>query len=252
MKKGDGIKKRTVVITGATRGIGRAIARRLVSEKELHTVLIYRSADPTAEELKEEFSYKADDLMIRKADISDRIAINTIFDEVYERYKSLDILINNAGITEDAAFVTLSTSILQRILHTNLVGSMTVTFEALPFLLKTASPRIINMSSLAALTGKEGQSAYALTKGGLIGFTKWLVRRYGAAGLVVNTIAPGFIGTDMVKDLSPKSYSHILQGTPLKRIGEPDEVAEVVAFLASTKSNYLNSNTIRIDGGYHR
>ena len=244
--------KRTIILTGATRGIGKAIAKRLCKESNLQFVLIYRSDDATAALLSQELADRASDIMFRKCDITDKHEVRETLRAAIDKYKSLDVLINNAGITEDAGFVTMPLVTMKRVVHTNLIGSMVVSFEALPFLLKGTDPSIINISSLAAVNGKEGQSAYSLSKGGLIGFTKWLVVRYSPKGLVVNTVAPGFIGTDMVKDLPPKTYNHILEGTPLKRIGDADEVAELVAFLANTSCRYLNSNTIRTDGGFHR
>jgi 3-oxoacyl-[acyl-carrier protein] reductase len=169
---------------------------------------------------------------------------------VVSHFGGLDGLVNNAGLTDDCAFLTMESERYRRVMDTNLFGTIGVTSAALPYLLKSSEPAIVILSSLGGVVGKEGQVAYATTKGALIGFTQWLGRCYGPRGLKVNAVAPGFIRTDMVSGLSPGMYRHIVEGTALQRMGEPEEVAAAVAFLL--RPGYMQATTLRVDGGFNR
>lgn len=244
--------EKTIMVTGATRGIGKAIAMRLAREDGVRLVLVSRSG---LTELKSEFdALHPNGLtpLYLSCDIADAGSISDLVAVIERDLGGLDVLVNNAGMTIDGAFTLLAQQDFQRVMKTNLTGTMRLTLGMLPSLLKSASPTVINISSLAAVSGKEGQGAYSASKGGIIGFSKLLAGCFGNRRLVVNSIAPGFIRTAMVDGLAPESYAHILEGTPLPRMGEVAEVADLCAFLATTACRYLNSTTLKLDGGFHR
>ncbi|OGQ58017.1 MAG: 3-ketoacyl-ACP synthase [Deltaproteobacteria bacterium RIFCSPLOWO2_02_FULL_53_8] len=240
---------KTLLITGGTRGIGRAVAMRLA--RDGHRLAVsYRNDARAAEETAAELSRLGVDNRIYQADLSDPVQAGALPGRVFADFGGLDGLVNNAGMTDDAAFLALESERYQRVLNTNLFGTMRLTSAALPYLLKSRNASIVILSSLGGIAGKEGQVAYATSKGALIGFTQWLGRKYGPLGISVNAVAPGFIQTDMVSGLKHKMFDHIIEGTALQRMGEADEVADAVAFLLSP--GYIHATTLRVDGGFNR
>lgn len=242
----------TVLVTGASRGIGKAIARRLLAEAGVRLLLVSRGG---LDELRREFAAlpaAGPQPLYLPADISSAADAEALAAAIDAHGGQLDVLINNAGGTVDGAFTLLPDEAIESVLRTNLLGTMRLTLRLMPALLRSSRPTVINMSSLAAVSGKEGQAAYSASKGGLIGFARLLAGTLGRRGLVVNTLAPGFIRTQMVDGLAPETYAHILEGTPLARMGEVEEVAELCAFLATTPCRYLNATTLKLDGGFHR
>lgn len=246
------IEGRTVMVTGATRGIGKAIALRLARENGVRLLLVSRSGLAGLQSELDALHATALPPLYLACDIADAASVASLVNAVEHELGTLDVLINNAGSTVDGAFTLLTPQAVESVVQTNLIGTMRLTLSLLPALLKSTSPTVINMSSLAAVSGKEGQGAYSASKGGLIGFSHLLAGCLGSRQLVVNSIAPGFIRTEMVDGLAPDSYTHILEGTPLGRMGEVTEVADLCAFLATTPCRYLNSTTLRLDGGFHR
>jgi len=252
MTKAESSRPRAVLITGPTRGIGKAICMRLAADPAIQLVLVARKG---LGELVEELANCNPGMPMPLAiecDIADAAQIRRAVESLGEQLGHLDVLVNNAGITLDGAFTLLAEDDIARVIRTNLVGTMRLTLGLLPLLLAGRQPTVINMSSLAAVSGKEGQGSYSASKGGLIGFSMLLAGCLGERQLVVNTIAPAFIRTEMVTGLAESTYAHILEGTPLARMGEADEVAELCHFLARTSCRYLNSTTLRLDGGFHR
>ncbi len=240
---------RTVLVTGATRGIGLAVARRLAQAGH-QLALHYRGDESAARDLAAEMSRRQVPHALFRADIADPAEAAALPGQVAARFGRLDALVNNAGITDDAVFLTMPQERYARVLRTNLLGTMRLTHAAMPHLAQAEAPAIVIMSSLGGVAGKEGQVAYAASKGGLIGLTQWLAARYGHTGLRVNAVAPGFIETDMTRQLKPAMTQHILDGTALGRAGRAEEVAETVFQLL--QPGYVQATTLRVDGGFHR
>lgn len=241
--------RKVVLVTGGARGIGLAVTRRLALDGH-RLAISYRSDRASAEGLGAELSAQGVDNEIFKADLADPAEARSLPGRVFDRFGGLDVLVNNAGTTDDASFLTMEPERYRNVLETNLFGTMRLTGAAIPYLLKASAPAIVIVSSLGGVFGKEGQVAYATSKGALIGFTQWLGREYSGAGIAVNAVAPGFIQTEMISGLEPKMVDHIVGGTALRRIGQPEEVADAVHFLLSP--GYIQSTTLRVDGGFNR
>lgn len=240
---------KTVLVTGGARGIGLAITRRLALAGH-RLAISYRAGQEAAERLAAELSAQGVDNEVFRADLVDPAQARALPDQVVERFGGLDALVNNAGTTDDASFLTMERARYRNVLRTNLFGTMLLTGAALPYLLKASEPAIVMVASLGGVVGKEGQVAYATSKGALIGFTQWLGREYSGAGIAVNAVAPGFIETGMITGLEPKMVDHIVGGTALRRIGQAEEVADAVHFLLAP--GYIQSTTLRVDGGFNR
>ncbi|MEQ8964803.1 MAG: SDR family NAD(P)-dependent oxidoreductase [Azospirillaceae bacterium] len=240
---------RTILVTGGTRGIGLAVARRLA--RDGHRVAIsFRSGAEAAERARDTLEAEGAEAAHFRADLSDPVAARALPDAVADRFGGLDALIDNAGVTDDGAFLTLDRARYAAVLRTNLAGTMRVTAAALPHLLRADRAAVVIMSSLGGVVGKEGQAAYATSKGALIGYTQWLGREFAAAGLAVNAIAPAFVETDMMAVLADSMTAPIIDGSALSRAGRPEEVAEAVAWLLAP--GYMQSTTLRLDGGFNR
>lgn len=245
----DNTGSKTVLVTGGARGIGLAITRRL-ARAGYRLAISYRSDLKAAGAIADELSAQGVANEIFAADLANPAEARALPDKVFERFGRLDALVNNAGITDDGPFLNMESERYSNVLRTNLFGTMRLTGAALPYLLKAANPAVVIVTSLNGIVGKEGQVAYAASKGGLIGFTQWLARRYSLAGLTVNAVAPGFIATDMTANLEPKMIDHFLRGTALQRMGRAEDVAEAVSFLLT--AGYVQSTTLRVDGGFNR
>ncbi|MFL6647076.1 MAG: SDR family NAD(P)-dependent oxidoreductase [Sulfurifustaceae bacterium] len=240
---------RVVLVTGGARGIGLAITRRL-ARAGYQLAISYRSHHDAARAVAEELSVQGVVIETFAADLANPEQARGLPSRVYERFGRLDALVNNAGITDDGPFLNMESERYRNVLRTNLFGPMRLTDAAIPYLRNGSEPAIVIVTSLNGIVGKEGQVAYAASKGGLIGFTQWLARRYSGAGIKVNAVAPGFIATEMTASLEPKMVDHFLRGTALQRIGRAEDVAEAVAFLLS--AGYVQSTTLRVDGGFNR
>lgn len=240
------------LVSGGSRGIGRAILERLLDDG-FNLAFTYRSGAALAQQVVQELQERAapdQQVQAYALDLADVDAVRALPGEVVADFGRLDALVNNAGQTDDGAFLAMTPERWEAVLAANLGGSANLCLAAVPHLLRGVSPAVVIVASLAGLSGKEGQVAYATSKGALVGLTQWLGRRYGARGLRVNAVAPGFIRTEMVETLSPDMYEHILQGTALHRMGDSSEVAEAVAFLL--KPGYFQATTLRVDGGFKR
>jgi 3-oxoacyl-[acyl-carrier protein] reductase len=238
------------LVTGGTRGIGRAIALELVKQGA-RVVVSYRKDSTAAEEALEKTSTLDGELVPLRSNLADPVEAESLIAGVIERFGRLDVLINNAGITVDGAFATMAADDVERVINTNLAGTIRLCMLAAPHLV-AGTGCILIVSSLASVVGKEGQVPYAASKGGLNALTRLLARRLGIHGVRVNALAPGFIRTDMVKSLPENSYRHIIRSSALGRMGEPEEVAAVAAFLVGAASSYISGMILRIDGGFHR
>ena len=232
--------KKVVLISGASRGIGAAIAIHLAS-------LGYKVIGTARSEFK--FDKPSDNLIPLKLDITCRESIKDCAAKLKEQNLLPDILINNAGITSDQLFLRMKDDEWDKVLATNLTGTFNLTKAFIKNMIKNRYGRIINISSISGLMGNPGQVNYSSAKAGLSGFTKSLAKEVGSRNITVNSVAPGFIETDMTSFLDEDSKNNIIKDIPLNRLGSPEDVSELVAFLAGDESQYITGQTISIDGG---
>ena len=232
--------KKVVLISGASRGIGAAIAIHLAS-------LGYKVLGTARSEFK--FDKPSDNLIPLKLDITCRESIKDCAAKLKEQNLLPDILINNAGITSDQLFLRMKDDEWDKVLATNLTGTFNLTKAFIKNMIKNRYGRIINISSISGLMGNPGQVNYSSAKAGLSGFTKSLAKEVGSRNITVNSVAPGFIETDMTSFLDEDSKNTIIKDIPLNRLGSPEDVSELVAFLAGDESQYITGQTISIDGG---
>jgi len=232
--------KKVVLISGASRGIGASIAMHLAS-------LGYKVIGTARSEFK--FDKPLDNLIPLKLDITCRESIKNCAAKLKEQNLLPDILINNAGITSDQLFLRMKDDEWDNVLATNLTGTFNLTKAFIKNMIKNRYGRIINISSISGLMGNPGQVNYSSAKAGLSGFTKSLAKEVGSRNITVNSVAPGFIETDMTSFLDEDSKNTIIKDIPLNRLGSPEDVSELVAFLAGDESQYITGQTISIDGG---
>lgn len=236
------------LITGAARGIGKQIAITLAKEG-YDIALNYRSNTDELTKLKEEIeSYNVKCLLVQ-GDVSNYEDTEKIAKETIDEFGKIDVLVNNAGITKDMLLLRMKQEDFINVLDVNLVGTFNMTKNVTNYMMKARSGRIINVSSVVGVSGNSGQANYAASKAGIIGFTKSLAKELASRNILVNAVAPGFIGTDMTNVLKEDVKDKILDQIPLKRIGDAEEVANVVKFLASSDSSYITGQVIHIDGG---
>jgi len=236
------LKGKVVLVTGGTRGIGRAIAERFKSLRSV--VYITGTSEERTKSVAKEIGVNG-----VKMDVTDREEVKRVVSEILEKEGGIDVLINNAGVTRDSLFLRMKDEDWDAVIDTNLNGVYNVTRAVVPSMVKKRSGNIINISSVVGFTGNVGQVNYSSTKSALIGFTKSLAKELGGRGIRVNCIAPGYITTDMTKKIPEKIKQEILKTIPLKREGEPREVADVCVFLASDMASYITGTVIHVNGG---
>lgn len=242
------LKDKVAVVTGGTRGIGRAIVLKLADEGA-NIVINYRNSDREAEELKAILEEKGVKVLTVKCDISNFEDSKKLIDKCKEEFGKIDILVNNAGITKDTLIMRMKEEDFDSVIDVNLKGTFNCAKHASAIMLKQKFGKIINMTSVVGITGNAGQSNYAASKAGVIGLTKSLARELGSRGITVNAVAPGFINTDMTSVLSDKVKEEAMKNIPLKKLGNPEDIANLVGFLASDSANYITGQVINVDGG---
>lgn len=236
------------VITGAGKGIGRAIALQF-SEYGAKVVVNYRSSIAQVEELLLTIKNAGGEAIAIQADISKEAEAKGLIEAAVKHFGRLDILVNNAGITKDNLLMRMSEEDFDSVLDINLKGTFLCMKHASSIMLKQKSGKIINISSVVGITGNMGQANYAASKAGVIGLTKAVARELASRGITVNAVAPGFIETDMTDHLSDKVKEVSIANIPLKRFGTAKEIAGAVSFLASEAANYITGQVIQVDGG---
>ena len=242
------LKGKCAVVTGAAKGIGKAIALKLASSG-VNIVLNYRSSEDKAIETEKEILSLGVEVLRVKGDISKPNDVENLIDYAKKKFGKIDIMVNNAGITKDTLLLRMKEEDFDSVINVNLKGVFNCLKAITPVMVKQKDGKIINLSSVVGLVGNAGQVNYAASKAGVIGMTKSLAKEIGSRGITVNAVAPGFIETDMTDVLGDKFKEEAKKSIPLKRLGKAEDVAEVVAFLASDSANYITGQVIHVDGG---
>lgn len=239
---------KVALITGATRGIGKKIA--ITFAKEGYDIVVnYRTENESLLETKKEIeSYNVKCLAVQ-GDVSKFEDCENITKKAIEEFGRIDVLVNNAGITKDMLLLRMKEEDFRQVIDVNLVGTFNMSKNVSQYMMKQRSGRIISISSVVGISGNAGQSNYAASKAGIIGFTKSLAKELASRNILVNAVAPGFIETDMTNVLKDDVKTNIINSIPLRREGTAEEVANVVKFLASEDSSYITGQVINIDGG---
>lgn len=242
------LKGKTAVVTGASRGIGRAIAVKL-ARLGANVVVNYRNSVEAVQEVVKEIEALGAKALAVQCDISSYSDAENMMKKCIEEFGSLDILVNNAGITKDGLLMRMKEEDFDSVIDINLKGAFNCTRHVSAIMLKQRSGRIINISSVSGLTGNAGQVNYSSAKAGILGMTKAVAKELASRGVTCNAVAPGYIQTDMTDVLSDKVKDTIMNTIPLKKLGNPEDVANAVAFLASEEASYITGQIINVDGG---
>ena len=235
-------------ITGGTRGIGKQIAITLANEG-YDIAINYRQENKELEETRNEIKKNNVKCLAVKGNIAKFEDTKSMETKIIEEFGKIDILVNNAGITKDMLLMRMKPEDFKNVIDVNLIGTFNVTKNVIPYMMKKREGKIINISSVVGISGNAGQTNYSSSKAGIIGFTKSLAKEVGSRNILVNAVAPGFIKTQMTDILKEEVKNEISNKIPLKRMGTPKDVANVVKFLASEDSSYITGQVINIDGG---
>jgi 3-oxoacyl-(acyl-carrier-protein) reductase len=244
------LKGKVCLVTGGSRGIGRATAITL-ADQGASIAINYSSAESAAQEVCDAITEKNGVAKIYKANVSDETEARAMVAQAEKDLGPIQILVNNAGITRDKSFLKMSKDMWDEVLGVNLNGPFNVSHAVLPSMIKTGWGRIINVTSIVGQTGSFGQANYAVTKGGLISFTMTLAREVARKGITVNAVAPGYIDTDMTKDVPTAVLDQVRTMTPLGRLGHPEEVAAAISFLSSPQASYITGQILPVNGGMY-
>ena len=242
------LENRTALVTGASRGIGRQIAISLAAEGAF-VIVNYNGSKERAEQVVKEITEKGGKAAAVCCDVADNDACEEMVKNLITEYGRVDILVNNAGITRDNLLMKMSEQEFDDVINTNLKGAFHTIRHLSRYFLKQRSGRIINISSVSGITGNAGQANYSASKAGVIGLTKSVARELASRGITANAVAPGMVDTEMTEVLSDSIKEQMLAQIPLRRIGNPQDIADAVGFLASDKDSYITGQVLTVDGG---
>lgn len=234
------------LVTGASRGIGRAIAEQLVEQGA--TVIGTATSDAGADKISEYLGAGGKGMCL---DVSDTDSITAVIKQITTDFGDISILVNNAGITRDNLLMMMKEDQWDDIIQTNLTSIYRLSKAVVRKMMKARKGRIINIASVVAATGNPGQTNYSAAKAGMLGFTKSLAREIGSRNITVNAVAPGFIDTDMTRELGDEQRQALITQIPLDRLGDPQDIAHAVTFLAGPNAAYITGETLHVNGGMH-
>lgn len=240
--------KQTAIVTGGSRGIGRAVAVRLAKDG-MNLVINYRGNSAAAEETERLCRELGAEVLLVQGDVSRAEDCEKLAAQAKEVFGRVDVLVNNAGITRDGLLARMTEEDFRAVLDVNLVGPWNMMKAVNRIMMKQRYGRIVNLSSVTGLMGNMGQTNYAAAKAGILGMTKSYAREVASRGITVNAVAPGFIDTDMTEAMPEGAKDKIVTEIPMGRTGKPEDVAEAVAFLASEQAGYITGEVLRVDGG---
>lgn len=244
------LEKKVAIVTGAAQGIGKSIVRKLASEGA-NCVIVdidLPTAEITAKEISSEFNIET---LVFKVDVTNFNEVQNCVEETVKKFNKIDILVNNAGITKDNLLIKMTEEEWDKVLDVNLKGCFNFCKAVVKYMIKQRSGRIINIASVVGLMGNPGQANYSASKGGLIAFTKTLAKELASRNILVNAVAPGYIKTRMTEVLSEEQKKKLQEYIPLNRLGEPEDVANVVWFLCIEESSYITGQVISVNGGMY-
>lgn len=239
---------KVAVVTGGSRGIGAAIAMKLASEGA-KVVVGFSSNEEKAQQIVSKIKADGGIAIALRVNVADSDSVSEFFNAVVENFKTVDILVNNAGITRDGLILRMKDEDFSAVINTNLQGVFYCTRSAAKIMLKARAGRIVNVASVVGEIGNVGQANYSAAKAGVIALTKTSAKEFASRGITVNAVAPGFIETDMTNVLKDDVKAEMSKSIPLSRFGKPEDVASVVAFLASDSAAYVTGQTLNVDGG---
>lgn len=244
------LKGQTALVTGGSRGIGRSIALAL-AEQGVNVAVNYSGSEAAAQETVDAIKELGSDAIALKGNVGSSAEADNLVKEVVNTWGKIDILVNNAGITRDNLLMRMKEEEFDQVIETNLKGVFNCLKAVTRPMMKQRYGRIINISSVVGVTGNPGQVNYTAAKAGVIGMTKSAARELSSRGITVNCIAPGFIDTDMTRELSDEIRSELIKGIPLGKLGRPEDIAMAAVFLASEGAAYMTGQTIHVDGGMY-
>lgn len=244
------LRGQTALVTGGSRGIGRSIALAL-AEHGVKVAVNYAGSEAAAQETVARIAELGSEGIALRGDVGNSEQAEGLVKEVLNTWGRIDIVVNNAGITRDNLIMRMKEEEFDRVIETNLKGVFNCLKAATRPMMKQRYGRIVNISSVVGVTGNPGQANYSAAKAGVIGLTKASARELSSRGITVNCIAPGFIDTDMTRELSEEVRSELEKGIPLARLGRPEEIAMAVLFLASEGAAYMTGQTLHVDGGMY-